>query len=42
MAPEAAIEGWEFRWLDNNPSTDEWVMEVVCADFPPTQDPSGP
>lgn len=42
VAPEANVEGWEFRWLDNNATSDEWVMEVVCADFPPMHDSSGP
>ncbi len=42
VAPEANIEGWEFRWVDNNAEVDQWVMEVVCADFPPMHDSSGP
>ena len=41
VAPEANTDGWEFRWLDNNPTTDAWGMEVVCATFPPMHGSSG-
>ena len=39
VAPEAVVEGWEFRWLDENATSDQFVLEVVCADFPPIHTP---